>query len=174
MKYFYVFLLVCMCQLSNAQSRIRQYIEKHKEETLALADSFEIPASIIIGTAIMESGAGSSKTSKLLNNHFGIIGKNNLAKRKPPVKTKYKQFETVHDSYVAFCRIVKRKKFYKKLKGENNYTKWVDAISKAGYSTSPGIWKNEMLKTIKKYKLDKLDKPSTGTHEEEQASVNKK
>jgi hypothetical protein len=46
-----------------------------------------------------------------------------------------------------------RKKYYKKLKGNMDYKLWADAISKAGYSEIPEIWKERLLNIIKKNKL---------------------
>ncbi|MEI9911305.1 MAG: glucosaminidase domain-containing protein [Bacteroidota bacterium] len=109
-------------------------------------------ASVMLGVAIMESGSGTSRNCKLLNNHFGIIGKNNLLKTKG-VKSRYKQYPDAMASYVDFCRLMTKKKFYKKLKGNMDHKLWADAISKAGYSEIPAIWKQRLLDIIRKNKL---------------------
>ncbi len=106
----------------------------------------------MLGVAIMESGSGTSRNCKLLNNHFGIIGKNNLLKTKG-VKSRYKQYPDAMASYVDFCRLMTKKKFYKKLKGNMDHKLWADAISKAGYSEIPAIWKQRLLDIIRKNKL---------------------
>ena len=114
-----------------------------------LSEEYGIPAAVILGVAILESGSGTSRNAKLLNNHFGILGKNKLKN----VKTRYKQYESVYDSYKDFCKLLKKKKYYKNLKGNMNHILWVDAISKSGYSEVPDIWKQRVLSTIKKNKL---------------------
>jgi hypothetical protein len=48
-----------------------------------------------------------------------------------------------------------KKKFYKKLKGNNDHLLWADAISKAGYSEIPEIWKQRLIDIIRKSKLAK-------------------
>jgi Bax protein len=58
---------------------------------------------------------------------------------------------------VDFCKLMKKKKFYKKLKGNMDYKIWVDAISKVGYSEVPDYWKKKVLETIKKNKLSVYD-----------------
>jgi hypothetical protein len=50
-----------------------------------------------------------------------------------------------------------RKKFYPRLKGKMDYVLWLDAISKAGYSTVPDEWKRNITATIRKHKLTELD-----------------
>jgi hypothetical protein len=44
----------------------------------------------------------------------------------------------------------KKKKFYKKLKDNKDYKLWLDAISKAGYSEVPTIWKQRVSEAIRK------------------------
>jgi flagellum-specific peptidoglycan hydrolase FlgJ len=122
----------------------------------SLSSAYGVPASIILGVAILESGSGTSRNCKLLNNHFGIVGKNDLLKTKG-IKTRYKQYPDSLASYVDFCKVIKKKNFYKKLKNNNDYKLWADAISKAGYSEVPEYWKTKVLETIKKNKLAVLN-----------------
>ena len=126
-----------------------KYVKQYRALADSMQEEYKIPAAVILGVAILESGSGTSKNARLLNNHFGIVGKNKLKN----VKTRYKQYESVYDSYKDFCKLLKKKKYYDKLKGNMNYTLWVDAISKAGYSEVPTIWKQRVISTIKKNKL---------------------
>jgi len=118
----------------------------------SLSEQYGVPTSVILGIAIMESASGTSRNCKLLNNHFGIVGKNDLLKTKG-VKTRYKQYPDARASYRAFCKLMTKKKFYKKLKGNMDHRLWADAISKAGYSEIPEIWKQRLLDIIRKNKL---------------------
>ncbi len=125
-----------------------------------IADSLSavhgIPSAVILGVAIIESGAGKSRNCKLLNNHFGIKGKNNLLKTKG-IRSAYKQYKDGRASYIAFCKLLTKRKFYSKLKGKMDYKLWLDAISKSGYSTVPHEWKKNITAAIQKHKLYKLD-----------------
>lgn len=153
-------LLACLCFSTGIQAQkrlVRNYIDQYSDRCKELSQSYQIPACIIMATAIVESGAGSSRNARLLNNHFGIVGKNKLAQRKPPVKTKYKQFNSIDDSYIAFCKLICRKRFFSKLKGETDCEKWVEAISASGYSTTPEVWKSQIRLAIRKYHLSRLD-----------------
>jgi flagellum-specific peptidoglycan hydrolase FlgJ len=122
----------------------------------SLSEVYGIPASVMLGVAILESGSGTSRNSKLLNNHFGIVGKNNLLKTKG-IKTRYKQYPDVTSSYVAFCQLQARKKYYTTLKGKMDYSLWIDAMSKSSYSEVPEIWKSRVISIIKKNKLAAAD-----------------
>lgn len=129
-----------------------KYVKKYRPLADSLSEVYKIPASVMLGVAILESGSCTSRNCKLLNNHFGIVGKNNLLKTKG-VKSRYKQYPDARASYIDFCRVIKKKKFYKKLKDNMDHKVWVDAISKAGYSEIPDYWKTKVLETIKKNKL---------------------
>ena len=126
-----------------------KYVKAYKPYADSLSEEYGIPSAVMLGIAILESGSGTSKNAKLLNNHFGIVGKNKLK----DVKSKYKQYDHPRESYKDFCKLVKKKKFYEKLKGNTNPTVWIEALSKAGYSEVPDTWKQRVLSTIKKNKL---------------------
>lgn len=145
-----VFFISLLQPLSGqAQSK---YVKKYQPVADSLSNVFGIPAAVILAVAIVESGSGTSRNAKLLNNHFGIVGKNNLLKTKG-IKTRYKQYSSIEASYLDFCKVVSRKKFYPKLKGSKDKYAWVDAISKAGYSEIPQEWKKRVSDTIRKNKL---------------------
>lgn len=128
------------------------YINRYKPLADSLSEVYGIPASVILGVAIIESGSGSSRNAKLLNNHFGIVGKNNLLRTKG-IRSRYKQYPTAAASYAGFCQLLSRKRFYSKLKGNNDYKAWLEAISKSGYSESPAEWKKRVGAAIRKHKL---------------------
>jgi Bax protein len=142
---------------------VEKYIAQYRELVKSLSDEFGIPTSVITAISIVESGAGKSRSAVFLNNHFGIIGKNNLRKTKG-IKTKFKQYASAEESFREFCKMLTRKKYYAKLKGNGDYKLWVNAMSKAGYSTQPAVWKKMITSAIKKYKLD-VTKHSSASNE---------
>jgi Bax protein len=148
-RFLLAFFLLFSCQSLLAQSK---YIKKYRPLADSLSSVYGVPASIILGVAILESGSGTSRNCKLLNNHFGIVGKNDLLKTKR-IKTRYKQYPDSLASYVDFCKLMTKKKFYKKLKDNSDHKLWADAISKAGYSEIPEYWRTKVLETIRKNKL---------------------
>ena len=144
-----VLLLIFISQSLIAQSK---YVKKYRPLADSLSSVYGVPTSIILGVAILESGSGTSRNCKLLKNHFGIVGKNDLLKTKR-IKTRYKQYRDSLASYVDFCKLMTKKKFYKKLKDNTDYTLWAEAISNAGYSEVPEYWKTKVVETIRKNKL---------------------
>ena len=145
-----VFLLLLLLSFQGqAQSK---YVKKYRALADSLSAVYEIPSAIILGVAIVESGGGNSRNAKLLQNHFGIVGKNNLLKTKG-IKSRYKQYSNVAASYDDFCKLLSRRKFYQTLKGKTDYRLWTEAISKTGYSEAPAEWKKRINATIRKNKL---------------------
>jgi len=142
-------LLVAAIQPVSGQSK---YIKQYKPIADSLSSIYGIPSSVMLGIAIIESGAGQSRNCKLLNNHFGIKGKNDLMRTKG-IQTAYKQYPDGRASYVSFNLLMTRKKFYPKLKGKMDHKPWLDAISKSGYSTVPEEWKRNITAAIKKHNL---------------------
>jgi flagellum-specific peptidoglycan hydrolase FlgJ len=122
----------------------QSYVKDYKSLATELSSQYGIPSTIILSIAFVESGGGTSKNSKVLNNHFGIAGKNTVS------TSKYKSFSSVKESYIAFCQMVSRKKYYAQLKGSENYTEWVKAMAAAGYSTQPEVWKSRIFSIISK------------------------
>ncbi|WP_261512369.1 glucosaminidase domain-containing protein [Chryseobacterium paludis] len=133
---------------TNATAQ-RSYIDNHKDIAMDLSKQYGIPSSVILAIAIVESGAGTSKASKTLNNHFGMLGKNDIN------SSRFKSFGSVKESYEAFCRLLSKKKLYTKLKDNNNYTEWVKAIASSGYSAKPNEWMKKINLTITKFGLNK-------------------
>lgn len=134
----------------SAQSKT--FIQKFSPLADSLSAEYGIPAAVILGVSIVESGSGTSRNCRLLNNYFGIVGKNDLLKTKG-IKTRYKQYPDATASFVGFCKLLAKKKYYKKLKGNMDYKLWTEAISKSGYSEVPSVWRQRINDAIKKNKL---------------------
>jgi flagellum-specific peptidoglycan hydrolase FlgJ len=121
-----------------------------------IADSFEntygIPSAVMLAVAMQESGGGKSRNAKLLNNHFGIMGKNNLLKTHG-IKSRYQWYPSDTASYEGFCKLVARRKFYTNLKGNKNTAGWVRAIANSGYAGNAAKWNSAINAIIRKYKL---------------------
>jgi len=155
-KWLISLLTVFLLFTFNSAVAQSKYIKQYKPIADSLSDIYGIPTSVMLGIAIIESGAGTSRNCKLLNNHFGIKGKNNLLKTKG-IRSAYKQYPDGRSSYIAFSQLMTRKKFYTKLKGKKDHKLWLDAISKAGYSTIPDEWKRNITAAIRKHKLAEKD-----------------
>ncbi len=149
----HLLLFFCFLFLSlSPDAQTKTFIQKYRPLADSLSGVYGIPASVILGVSIIESASGTSRNCKLLNNFFGMVGKNNLLKTKG-IKTRYKQYDTDTASFVGFCKLQAKKKYYKNLYGNMDYRLWTDAISKAGYSEVPAVWKQRINDTIRKNKL---------------------
>jgi Bax protein len=130
---------------ANAQNK--SYITNHKLLATVLSERYGIPASVILSIAAIESSGGAGPAAKVLNNHFGMEGKNSYVNDRGH-KSRYKQYGNVIESYVDFCDVISRKSFYSKLKNNNDPKAWVKAISRAGYSEEPEQWEKKVFSVL--------------------------
>jgi len=149
-KRFLLFILISGIAF-NGNTQSLQYIHKYKPLAEKLSKEYQIPVSVILGIAVIESGAGKSRNCTLLNNHFGFVGKHHIKKK--GFRSKFKQYPNAEASYRDFCVRVSRKTFYQSLKGNQDYSLWIEALSKSGYSEYPVKWKKLIYNAIKRYKL---------------------
>ena len=134
----------------------KSYIEEHKQVAQQLMRETGVPASVILAVAIHESAYGNSRIAKHLNNHFGIKGKNSSKK----IKSAYKGYPTVMESYKDFVALLKRRNSTETLfekYSNKNFQAWVNGIARSGYSQTKS-WKTHVLGTINRYNLDQYDK----------------
>jgi len=134
------------------QSIIKNYILDHKILAGILSETYGIPSSVILSVAIVESSAGESEVAHVLNNHFGMAGKNDYVNRNGN-KSRYKQYDNEIESYIDFCIYISNRKFYDKLKDKKDSRMWVKAISRCGYSEEPEAWEQKVMHTILVNKL---------------------
>jgi flagellum-specific peptidoglycan hydrolase FlgJ len=144
----------CISFASYAQTT-RDYIEDNLPLAQELMKKNHIPASVILGIAIHESAAGTSKIAKYLNNHFGVKGRNGSRK----IKSSYKDYETVEDSYLHFIEFMHSRTAFNTLfdkYADDDYLGWAKGIQKGGYAHSK-LWSAQVIGLIKKYELFKYD-----------------
>jgi Bax protein len=147
-----ILLLSLLALIFTANAQTKSYISNHKLMANVLSEGYGIPASVILAVAYVESGGGKGATAKVLHNHFGIEGKNKFVNKRGH-KSRYKQYGNELASYLDFCKVISRKKFYRKLKDNDDTHAWVKAMSHAGYSEDPVIWEKSILSTIKANRL---------------------
>jgi len=149
--------LVALTTVATAQKAVKSYIKKYDDLAMEKAQLYDIPPSIILGVSIVESAAGQSLICKSLNNFFGIKGKNWSSEKKMGYKSAYKEYKNDGESFEHFCQVLRKKKFYKKLKGNGDYKEWLKQMDEAEYATARQKWIDHITLTIEKYDLDKLD-----------------
>ena len=151
-------LLVVVSTTKSFAQRIspQAYIEQYKDAAIQYMEEYGCPASIILAVAMHESAHGNSKIARYLNNHFGIKGPNNSKE----IRSAYKGYASVEESYRDFVGLLQRRKRTKKLFDlyqPHEYRKWVQGIARAGYAQSP-TWSSKVIGMIRRYGLHEFDK----------------
>lgn len=161
---------VLMTTAATAQKAVKKYIKKYEDLAVEKAEKHRIPVSIILGVSMVESDAGRSAIAKSLNNFFGIKGANWSSQQKMGYKSAYKEYKTDDESFEHFCQVVKKKKFYQKLKGTVDFKEWLNQMNKSEYATAKDKWVKRINLTISQFKLYELDK--LAGHQKEAVAVN--
>jgi len=154
MKKVMILLMLFISNTTFAQST-SSYVEKYKDAAVSQMNQHGIPASIILAVAMHESGFGNSKIARNLNNHFGIKGKN----YNPNIRSAYKSYDSVEDSYADFISILQRKSQFSYIFDKftpYDYRSWALAIQRGGYASSR-TWASQVIGIIKKFKLYEYD-----------------
>ena len=151
-----LFYLFCFSSTVNLFSQA-DYFKKYQALADSLGAEFKVPPCLILGVGFLESGGGKSKVAKTLNNHFGIVGKNNLPKN-GNFKSKYKYYKSITDSYIGFCNLVASKKYYPELKGNTSIEKWAKAIASQGYARDANAWSKYIIKLTDKQCINSTQK----------------
>ena len=145
--------LILLVSVFSAQAQNKKYIEDHAVIAKLLAERYGIPAPVILAVAAIESSGGMGPAARVLHNHFGIEGDNDYVNHRGH-SSRYKQYPNVIASYLDFCRLMTRKRFYHKLKGKDDPKAWVMAISRAGYSEQPEEWTQKVMSVLTTIKME--------------------
>lgn len=139
----------------------QSYIEQFKDNAIKIMHETGIPASIILGIAMHESGNGNSSIAQHLNNQFGVKGGGGAVyyKNQKKVRSAYKRYDSILDSFKDFARIITERREVGRISdqlSQYDYVKWVKGIQKSGYASSKK-WGSQVLAIIRKYQLNELD-----------------
>lgn len=152
-KIIYSLVIIFYASTAAAQSTAREYINTYKAIAVKMMNEHGIPASIVLGIAMHESGAGTSRIAKYNNNHFGLKGKSGPK----TVPSAYKGYESVQDCYADFLGHLQNR--FSGLFGKyspSDYRGWAKGIQRGGYAASR-TWASQVLGIIKRYDLTSLD-----------------
>lgn len=153
-KHFLTFLLLIISS-NQAFSCDDKYIEKMsglikhaREETDGIA-SKNMPTSVILAQAILETGNGKSYSAKVRKNHFGLSTKKGLM-----------SFESSMDSVFKYFYTLNTKPYYKKLrsklsKGETNVERILGVFASV-YAEDKG-YKSKVTNVIDSCQLARFD-----------------
>jgi flagellum-specific peptidoglycan hydrolase FlgJ len=143
----------------------QSYIEQFKDNAIEIMHQTGIPASIILGIAMHESGCGNSTIAQNLNNQFGVKGGGGAVfyKHQKKVHSAYKKYDSILDSFDDFARIITHRQQLGHISDQltqYDYEKWVKGIQRSGYASSKK-WGAQVLAIIRKYQLNDLDQTPT-------------
>jgi flagellum-specific peptidoglycan hydrolase FlgJ len=161
-KHVLAALLLISFLMASAQKNTPQtYIEKFKPDAIRIMHETGVPASIVLGVAMHESGCGNSALAQHLNNQFGVKGNGHIVyyRHNKKVRTAYKRYDSVFDSFQDFARIMTERREFSGLSSSLthfDYTGWAHGIQKHGYASSHK-WAAQVLGLIKKYHLYSFD-----------------
>ena len=164
--FFYTCILLMLPILVFCQNQnTNDYIQKYKEIAIKEMKRTNIPASITLAQAILESSSGESSLASKFNNHFGIKCKSDWKG-----ETTYKDDDKKNECFRAYpnaeSSFIDHSNF---LKNRPNYaplfeldpvddTAWANGLKKAGYATERDYPKR-LLKIIDDYELAQYNYP---------------
>ncbi|MBF2708141.1 glucosaminidase domain-containing protein [Flavobacterium soyangense] len=158
---------------------ILAYIETYKEVAQSNMGKYGIPASIILGQAILESGAGTGPLSVQANNHFGIkchkdwLGQT-IKYDDDSIDECFRKYYNAPDSFRDHALFLRSGVRYSKLFNLNktDYKAWAKGLKDAGYATDPQ-YPTKLIGLIEKFQLYKYDIGNLGKIQETETEITK-
>jgi flagellum-specific peptidoglycan hydrolase FlgJ len=146
-----------------------EYINQYKDIAKNNMSQYGIPASIILGQGILESGAGTGPLSSLANNHFGIKCHKewtgpSVAYDDDEAQECFRKYEHSSQSYQDHSLFLTSRDRYAFLfeLDKHDYAGWARGLKAAGYATDPK-YPEKLIGIIDRYQLSKYDAEVLGT-----------
>jgi Mannosyl-glycoprotein endo-beta-N-acetylglucosaminidase len=142
-----LFFQVIFLNASEIAQNPNGFVANYQDMARRVAARTQIPVSIVLGQALLESGSGTSEVSKRTNNFFGIR-----------TKEAYQVFETDEASFQRYAHILSKRNRYAHLFDLHplDFIAWAEGIARSGYAEDPDYAK-KLIQVIKRNKLYKLD-----------------
>ncbi len=161
-----VVLLLATTGLALAQkmnSTYQHYISRYADEAIRQMSRYNIPASITMAQALVETGAGTSTLASIHNNHFGIKchkswrGKTTYRTDDAPNEC-FRSYQSAMESYEDHSKFLLQPRYQSlfRLK-QTDYVGWAKGLQRCGYATNKG-YANLLIKMIETYELYALDR----------------
>lgn len=143
------------------------YKQKFIQDVAKFAQKYmrttQVPASLTIAQAILESNWGRSGLTKQNNNLFGIKGQGGNFKTKEFINGKwvtvtagFRKYQTFEGSVKDHNEMLQRMPRYRAVLGERDYKKACEAVWNAGYATDP-TYPVKLIGLIERYQLNQYD-----------------
>lgn len=162
-------------QILEATTRVKvttaivlDYIRTYKDIAENNMQQYGIPASIILGQGILESGAGTGPLSTLANNHFGIKCHKewtgpSVAYDDDSAQECFRKYDEPAQSYQDHSLFLTGRDRYAFLFNLDNrdYVGWARGLKAAGYATDPR-YPEKLIGIIERYQLNQYDAEAMG------------
>jgi LysM repeat protein len=165
MKKLFLVLALAVTQMSfSFYASKKDYIENWKDEAMNQMNLYQIPASITLAQAVLESQYGNSRLSTIANNHFGIkchkwtgdtFFQDDDAKNEC-----FRKYKSANESFKDHSEFLKYRSRYSSLftYKMTDYKSWAKGLKKCGYATNPK-YAELLIDIIEEYKLYQYDVP---------------
>lgn len=136
-----------------------QYLKRFAKVAVGEQKKYNIPASIILATALTQSFAGKRDVALSGNNHFGLICSDDWQGARGIHQGEcYRVYENAWSSFRDHSEYITniQGKDISSLQGKG-YKVWAKSLESAGYLETKGIAET-LIRVIQFYQLDQLDK----------------
>lgn len=176
-KFFFAVIIVFVIVFeSKSQTTREEYIKKYHKIAIQEMKRTQVPASITLAQALLESDNGNSYLAKNANNHFGIkchTWNGEKIYRDDDQKNEcFRKYKSVLDSYKDHSDFLvkgKRYAFLFEIK-KHNYKEWAKGLKQAGYATNPK-YPEMLIKIIEDNNLAQYDNTKTTRKHEQLADI---
>ena len=149
---------------SLEEKKVIDFIQKYAPIAVKEMETYNIPASIKMAQALIESRAGRSKLAVNNNNHFGMKCFSRRCHKDHCTnafddhhKDFFRKFGSANESWKEHSKLISQGR-YKSLQDHKlDYKKWAVGLKKAGYATDKK-YATKLINIIEKYQLQQLDK----------------
>jgi len=157
-------------QILEATSRVKvtndmilEYIDTYKDVAQSNMKKYGIPASVILGQAILESGAGTGALSAQANNHFGIkchkewLGES-VKYDDDSIAECFRKYNYAADSFRDHALFLTGRPRYASLfkLEKTDYKAWAKGLKAAGYATDIQ-YPTKLIGIIERFQLYQYD-----------------
>lgn len=173
-KYYFrlLFMLLPFSVFGYNTEDVTYFTENYAYIAVHQMMEYDIPASIILAQAFLESKHGKSELAQDNNNFFGIKAKKDWTgpyvvmksveykkKKRFVKKSRFRKYDYPEDSWRDHSEFLAKGRRYNKLfeQGLFNYKGWARGLQKAGYATDPKYAK-KLINLIEKHHFNDFDK----------------
>lgn len=163
--FFLIILIFTVPAFANTGKSItkQEYISKWNNIAVQQMIEYNIPASITLAQAILESASGNSDLARNGNNHFGIkchdwTGEK-MYKDDDTKNECFRVYRNAEESFVDHSLFLAKRQRYAKLFTYEltDYKSWAKGLKEAGYATNPK-YPDLLIDLIESMDLDEFDK----------------